>query len=253
MTETDLETDFETALFVYAVVSAEHELPKDLRGVDDAPLELVTHGSIGAVVGEISAVRPPGRRADLTAYSTVVDALLTGGAVAPMRFGTVVPDRETLVADLLAPSVDHLAQQLAELEGRTEYHLRVTFVEEAVLTEIAEADPRVRELRAATRDLPEDASVRDRIRLGELVTQSWERWARADADRILDELVPMVSTHRVRREPGLASVLDLALLVDADRAQEVEDHLEHLAAETSGRLRFRLAGPMAPYDFVGSG
>jgi hypothetical protein len=48
-------------------------------------------------------------------------------------------------------------------------------------------------------------------------------------------------------------VLDLALLVDADRAQEVEDHLEHLAAEATGRLRFRLAGPMAPYDFVGIG
>jgi hypothetical protein len=247
------EPELETALFVYAVVGAEHALPEDLEGVDDAPLELVTHGSIGAVVGEISAARPPGRRADLTAYSTVVDALLSGGAVAPMRFGTVVPDRDVLVSDLLAPNADRLADQLAELEGRTEYHLRVTFVEEAVLTEIADADPRVRQLRAATRDLPEDDAIGDRIRLGELVTQSWERWARADADRILDELVPMVSTHRVRREPGLDSVLDLALLVDADRAQEVEDHLEHLAAEAAGRLRFRLAGPMAPYDFVGSG
>jgi Gas vesicle synthesis protein GvpL/GvpF len=111
----------------------------------------------------------------------------------------------------------------------------------------------VRHLREATRDLPEDASVGERIKLGELVTRSWEQWAHADADRILAELVPMLSTYRVRREPGLGAVLDLALLVDDQRSQEVEDRLEAMAAEAAGRIRFRLAGPMAPYDFVGSG
>jgi hypothetical protein len=241
-----------TALFVYAVVPADRELPEDVTGVDDGPLDLVRHGPVAAVVGEMSD-RPPGRRADLTAYSNVVEALAAGGTVAPMRFGSVVPDRDVVVEEVLAPRVDDLAQVLTELEGRTQYHLRVTFVEEAVLTEIADADPRVRELREATRGLPEDALVGERIRLGELVTRSWESWAYADADRILAELVPMISTHRVRREPGLSSVLDLAMLVDADRSQEVEDHLEHMAAESAGRLHFRLAGPMAPYDFVGSG
>jgi Gas vesicle synthesis protein GvpL/GvpF len=242
-----------SALFVYAVVPADRELPSDLTGVDDAPLGLVHHGPVAAVVGEVSVERPPGRRADLTAYSTVVDALVPGGPVAPMRFGCIVPDRDVVVEEVLAPRADDLAHLLGELEGRRQYHLRVTFVEEAVLAEIAEADPRVRALRAATRDLPEDVAVGDRVRLGELVTQSWERWARADADRILGELVPIVSTHRVRHEPGLSSVLDLALLVDEDRSQEVEDRLEDLAAEAAGRLHFRLAGPMAPYDFVGSG
>ena len=243
----------ETVLFVYAVVPADHAVPTDAKGVDDNPLEVVQQGPIAAVFSEMTAIRPPGRRADLTAYSAVVEALVPGGAVAPMRFGTVVPDRDVLVNEVLAPRADELAAVLADLEGRAQYHLRVTFVEEAVLTEIAEADPRVRELREATRDLPEDAVVGDRIRLGELVTQSWERWAHADADRILSELLPMLSTHRVRREPGLSAVLDLALLVDADRSQEVEDRLEHMAAESAGRLNFRLAGPMAPYDFVGSG
>jgi hypothetical protein len=241
-----------TALFVYAVVPADRDLPKDVTGVDDGALELVPYGPIAAVVGEMSD-RPPGRRADLTAYSNVVEALASVGTVAPMRFGSVVPDREVVVEEILAPRADDLAEVLAELEGRTQYHLRVTFVEEAVLTEITESDPRVRELREVTRDLPEDAMVGERIRLGELVTRSWERWAYADADRILGELVPMISTHRVRREPGLSSVLDLAMLVDADRSQEVEDHLEHMAAESAGRLHFRLAGPMAPYDFVGTG
>jgi len=243
----------ETALFVYAVVTGERELADGLTGVDGAPLELVPYGSVAAVVSSMFADRPPGRRADLTAYSAVIEKLAQDGSVAPMRFGTVVPDHDVLVTDLLGPRADELAQQLAELEGRTQYHLRVTYVEESVLAEIAEADPRVRELREATRALPEDASVGDRIRLGELVTRSWEQWAQADADRILSELVPMLATYRVRREPGLSTVLDLALLVDDERSKEVEDRLEAMAAEAAGRIRFRLAGPMAPYDFVGGG
>jgi hypothetical protein len=253
MTVTREMTELDTALFVYAVVPADRDVPIGLTGVDDAPVELVAHGQVAAVVGRMAAERPPGRRADLTAYSSVVEALASDGPVAPMRFGTVVPDEETVVAELLAPYADELAQQLTELEGRTQYHLRVTFVEETVLTEITEAVPEVRRLREATRDLPEDAAMGDRVRLGELVTRSWERWARADADRIVSELVPIVTTYRERREPGLSSVLDLALLVEHERAGELEDRLEALAAEAHGRLNLRLAGPMAAYDFVGSG
>jgi hypothetical protein len=248
-----MSTQEDKALFVYAVVPADRELPEGVTGVDEEPLELVAEGPVAAVVSEMTSDRPPGRRADLTAYSRVVEALVPDGPLVPLRFGTVVPDRDALAQDLLSARGDDMAELLSELEGRTQYHLRVTFVEEAVLAEIAEADPRVRELRSATRDLPEDVAVGDRIRLGELVTQSWERWARADADRILTELVPMVSTHVMRREPGLSAVLDLAMLVDTDRSQEVEDRLEDMAAEAAGRLHFRLAGPMAPYDFVGSG
>lgn len=239
-------------LLVYAVVPAGRDLPDGVTGVDGSPLEVVDHGAVGAVVGAMSLDRPPGRRADLTAYSTVMEALLPGGPVAPMQFGCVVPDRETLVEELLAPRAGDFGRLLDELDGRLQYNLRVTFVEDTVLAEIVEADPRIRELRERTRQVPEDASVGDRIRLGELVAHAWEHWARADAERILDELRPMVETHRVRREPGPQSVLDVALLVDTGRSQEVEDRLEHLAADEQERLGFRLVGPVAPYDFVGS-
>src|ERR1700750_3229547 len=102
----------ETVLFVYAVVPADHAVPTDAKGVDDNPLEVVQQGPIAAVFSEMTAIRPPGRRADLTAYSAVVEALVPGGAVAPMRFGTVVPDRDVLVNEVLAPRADELAAVL---------------------------------------------------------------------------------------------------------------------------------------------
>ena len=50
---------------------------------------------------------------------------------------------------------------------------------------------------------------------------------------------------------GVEHVLDVALLVDDDRRAEFEEHLEGLAEAVHERIRLRLVGPVAPYDFVG--
>src|SRR5262245_7863526 len=96
------EAPMDTALFVYAVVRADRDLPSDLSGVDGNAVALVPHGDIGAVVSVLAADRPAARRADLTAYSDVMEALVPGGAVAPIRFGCLVPDDGAVVSELLA-------------------------------------------------------------------------------------------------------------------------------------------------------
>ena len=241
-----------TGLFVYAVARADRELPAGLTGVDGSPVALVSHGDIGAVVGEVALDRPPGRRADLTAYAGVMEALVPGGPVAPIAFGCVMPDEAAVTAELLAPREGELVELLAQLEGRVQYNLRARYVEEAVLAEIVRSDPEIERLRELTRDVPEDARVGERIRLGELVAQQWQQLARADADHLLGEVVPMVAGHSVRRDPGPSAALDAALLVDTERSQELEDALELLAEQAHGRLELQLVGPLAPYDFVGN-
>jgi hypothetical protein len=241
----------ETGLFVYAVVRAERDLPDDLTGVDGSALALVPYGDLGAVVGRVALDRPPGRRADLAAYAAVMEALLPGGAVAPLAFGCLMPDDHTVVTELLAPREGELTALLEQLEGRVQYNVRASYVEDAVLAEIVRTDPEIQQLRDRTRGLPEDAAVGDRVRLGQLVSQTWERLARLDADHLLAQVAPMVTASTVRREPGPAGALDAALLVDTARSQELEDLLELLAREADGRMQLSLVGPLAPYDFVG--
>ena len=253
MTVTTQSTD--SGLMLYAVARADHRPPEGLTGLDDNPVELLIEGGLAAVVGEFALDRPPGRRQDLTAYSRVVDALPDGGPVAPFRFGTVMPDATTVVEEVLVAEGDRLRALLDSLEGQRQYNLRATYVEEAVLAEIVQGDRRIQDLRERTRGLPadvQDAAYGDRVRLGELVSQQWRRLAIADAETLLAELSPAVTAHVLRREPGPDAVLDAALLVADDRSGEVEDLLERLAAESHGRLRMRLVGPLAPYDFVGT-
>lgn len=246
------ESPSDTALFVYAVVRADRDLPSDLSGVDGNAVALVPYGDLGAVVSRMRVDRRAGRRADLTAYSEVMEALVPGGAVAPIRFGCVVPDDGAVVSEVLAPREGELTALLEWLDGRVQYNVRASYVEDAVLAEIVQGDPEIQRLREHTRVLPEDAGIDARIRLGELVSQAWSHVARDDAQRVLAVLVPMVAAHSVRREPGPQSAVDAALLIETERAQELEDALEDLAEQTNGRMQLRLVGPLAPFDFVGA-
>jgi hypothetical protein len=248
---TEREVERDTGCFVYAVVRPDERDTLPPHGIDDVPLRLVTHGSVAAVVSEISLDRPPGRRAELLAYSSVVDALLAGGVVVPVQFGSVLLDEQSVVEDLLAPAEPYFADLLDQLTGRSQLNVRASYRGDAVLAEVVAQEPDVATLRARTRGQPPDALVGDRVRLGELVAQAMEVKRDEDTAALCDVILPLAVAHRLTRGSGLETVFDLTLLVDDDRRPELEDLLEDLAEAVHERIGLRLVGPVAPYDFVG--
>jgi hypothetical protein len=249
-----IEVDMDQALVVYGVLPAadlqRHDGGQDLTGVDGQRVEFVRSGDLAAAVSPVDGDRRLGRRADLLAYQAVLDALAKVGPVAPVRFGSVLPDPDTVVAELMASNEEHLVALLESLRGRRQFNLRVSPVEEAVLSDLVAGDPEIRELRERTRGVPEEASYRERVRLGELVARGLEQRSAQDADMVLDVVVPLAVEHLVRTPPSATQVLDVALLVEESRMGELVDVLEELAESVHERLSLRLLGPLAPYDFV---
>ena len=247
----DVELDAGQGWLLYGVVPAGTVLPDGLTGVDGSPVTTIPCGEVAGVVGAIALDRPPGRRAELVAYHEVVDALAVSGPAAPVQFGTVLPDRQAVVEDFLGPHEHQLADLLAELAGRRQFNLRADYVEDVVLAEIVQAEPEIRELRELTKDQPEDAVYGERVRLGKLVATALEVRSAADAEALMEAIVPLVAIYNVRDVRGSEHVLDAALLVDEERADEFIDRLEDLAEAVHERMRLRLVGPVAAYDFVG--
>jgi hypothetical protein len=245
--------DRERGTYVYGVVAfADDLLPAGTTGLEQAPVRLVRHDAVAAVVSDLPLDRPPGRAADLVAHSEVLDSLAGRTAVVPVHFGSVLADDSMVVEDVLAPGYDEFVHLLEELEGRVQLILRATYVQEAVLAEVVAADPEVAALRERTRDLPEDAAYGDRVRLGELVSRAMEVKREDDAATLMDAVTPWVAAWSERGGAGgLDHVLDVALLVDNVNLAAVEEHLEGLAEAVHERIRLRLVGPVAPYDFVG--
>lgn len=243
------------ALFVYGILSGQdldrrHDDGQDLTGVGDQPVEFVRFGELATAVSSVDPTRRLGRRADLLAYQAVLDGLAHGGPVVPVRFGSVLPDADTVAAELMEPNEEYFETLLEGLRGRRQFNLRVTPVEEAALSDLVTSDPEIRALRERTREVPEEASYRERVRLGELVARGLEQRSAEDADMVLDVVLPLVADHHVRTPPSATQVIDVALLVEEPRMGEFVDVLEELAESVHERLNLRLLGPLAPYDFV---
>ena len=240
----------DTGYYVYGVVGdVERERPA-LTGIDGQDVEYVAHDDIAAVVSTFVLDRPAGRRAELMAHSTVLEAMAADGPVVPVQFGSVLADRDAVLSDLLEPGRERFAELLARLRGTRQYNLRATYVEERVLAEIVRSRPDIATLGQRTRELPEGAMHPDLVRLGELVSQAMDAKRADDADQILDVVVPLVVADAPRGGGGVDHLLDVAVLVDETRVPQMEEALEGLAEMMHDRIRLRLTGPVPPYDFV---
>jgi hypothetical protein len=244
------------ATYLFAVVEADEDVdagavtgPLDaalppLSAVRD--LRLVRVGAAAAVVGTLDPAHPLGRAADLRAHDAIVGALLTSGrTVLPMRFGSVLRDDAEVARELLGAHDFRAA--LEQVRGMVQFSVTVTYNLDVVLRQLVSAHPQITALRRPG----EAAGGPDQLRLGELVVRALEQLRSREAPLLRAEL----AAAAVRlAPPGEVTqpeqVLRAAVLVQRSAQAELVTATERLAERSAGRLRVRLVGPVAPYDFV---
>jgi hypothetical protein len=236
--------------YVYGIIPAETSLPEGLTGTEGREVSLVEHGDLAAVVSEIRADRPLGTRDDLLAHERVVESVAADTTMVPLRFGAVVTTPAAVVEEMLAPHHDWFADVLAELDGLTEFTVLGTYVRDTVLREVLTEEPEAMRLRESLRDLPEEAGYYDRVRLGELIVKALEAKREVDNAALADALAPHAVAVAPRHAAGEDTAADVAFLVAEDEQPAFEEALDQLGHEWAGRIRLRMIGPLAPYDFV---
>jgi len=238
--------------YVYGVVAADAVLPEGLRGLGPSgTVSLLADGQIAAVVGDVPVDRPLGTRDDLVAHETVVNAVAGATTILPMRFPAVI-EEAGVVDELLGPNGEFFVRALADLEGRVQYTVKGRYEQDVVLREVLEDDEDLRALQERVRSVPEDASYYDRVKLGELVVAALEQRREADAAELYDRLEALAVAVVPHQPSQPEDVIDAALLIARTDIEAFGEAIEGLGEAWSGRIRFRLLGPLAPYDFVSS-
>lgn len=155
-----------TAAYVYGVTwsGGAGSLPE---GVAGAGVETLDHGELAAVVSSLAGSDVRARRRDLLRHMEVLRSVFSRQAVLPLRFGTLLEDAEA-VEGFLAARYEELVALLQELEGLAELRVHASYVQDAVLAEIVQDDPRIARLRERTRAAGPDADPL-RVQLGETV------------------------------------------------------------------------------------
>lgn len=241
------------AVYIYGLVPADVEMASDVQGVGDPPgkVRVVRHRDISALVSDIDTSGPLGRPEDLTAHQELLDRTASEAPVLPLRFGAVVTNEEAVTEELLGPHHDEFAAALKELEGKAQYVVRGRYQEDAVLPEVLSENPEAEELRQQIKGAgDEDATRPQRIRLGEIIGEAISAKREEDTRHAGDVLEPYCEASNVREPSHEEDAVNIAVLVEQAREQELEQALDELAREWEGRIRLSLLGPMAAYDFV---
>jgi hypothetical protein len=236
--------------YLYGIVAADLVVPTDLKGLHDQAVSLVPYGDVAAVTSLLDSEQTLAGRDELMAHSRVLDAIAALGPVIPVRFGSVLQDHDAVRTNLLEPSHDRFHAMLDDLAGQSQFIVRARYDEQQVLTEVVAENPEIAQLRAATRELPDDSLYGDRVRLGELVARALEAKSAEDGRTLLTELERHAAAVSIRESAGLDRLLDVAILVEDSRRAEFEQAVEKLAEGFAGRAHLKLIGPTAPYDFV---
>ncbi|WP_308818520.1 GvpL/GvpF family gas vesicle protein [Pseudonocardia alni] len=240
-----------SATYVYAVVAADIDLPEGLTPVGGGEeVAVIDHGRLAAVVSDVPRDAPLGSREDLLAHERTVNTLAGSTTVLPMRFGGVVDDDRAVVDELLAAHQEYFAWALEQLDGCRQFVLAGRYDSDRLVAGIVEADPEIQQLGEAVRGKDPDATYYERIRLGEAIAGHVERIRSDDADLAVERLGPFAVATSVKEPASEDGAVELALLVHRDRVGDFEQAVDALGDEWDERVRLRLIGPVAPYDFL---
>ncbi|MGW1590567.1 GvpL/GvpF family gas vesicle protein [Streptomyces sp. NPDC002386] len=237
--------------YVYGITARSHPaLPDGMSGVGEPPMpvRVLTAGDLAAVVSDAPEGLRPKRR-DLLAHQNVLAETGAAGCILPMRFGSVATDDDS-VTQVLGERAQHYQERLRELDGKVEYNVKATHVEEAVLHRVMAENAEVRSLAEANRQSG-GGSYDDKIRLGEMVASAVKAKEAEDAAEVRGELEAAGSALSVGPE-STGWLVNLSFLVARDTAEEFLAAVERVRT-SHPHLDVRVNGPLPPYSFVEPG
>jgi hypothetical protein len=236
-------------VYVYGVLRDSELADVSVAGVEEADVRTIEHAGLAALVSTLDADELAAAPA-LRAHWQVLDDVSKRATVLPVRFGTVMETDAAVREHVLEANVARLTQRLEELAGRAQLNLRGDYDEERRLREIVRQSPAIATLRERVQGLSEDASYRDRIRLGELVAAEVTRRREQDEALALARLEPLAVAARAEQISSLNAAFNLAFLVENDGIGPFGEAVGRLREELGQRVTVRLIGPLPPYSFA---
>jgi len=168
----------------------------------------------------------------------------------PVRFGTVAPNPEAVMEQVLKRRYGGMISSFEEVKNRVELGVKAFWFDEVIFQEIVEQNPSIRTLRDSLKSRTAEETYYERIRLGEMIEAAMSKKRDEDLEFILQRLRPLVYKSRSNKIVTDRMVLNGAFLVDRDRESEFDAVMKELDALMGKRMMFKYVGPVPPYNFV---
>jgi hypothetical protein len=196
------------------------------RGLCGATLRTLERNGLAVVYSRHRSLRPRPIPELVLAHERVVEAIMAGGAMLPLRFGTQLEHEDALAA-VLSERRDELLRSLERVRGKAELGLRMI----------------------PERPEPGSGAIEPTGR-GYLLARVRAQRRYEDAIRdVYEPLAALSVANRIRRSPRPPAILVATYLVDARRVATFRLRADELA-QRQAAMRVMVTGPWPPYTFA---
>jgi len=239
--------------YLYGFIRTDHRQSFGPIGIDGADVIAVPYREIAAVVSSLPQMAFDGLPKEtllryLTIYQSVLETVLKTQMIIPVKFGTLL-EGDALLQIALEKGYDRVLARLTEMENRIELDIAVLWPDlDPVLAEIGK-DEEVETLKEKASSLSENERFELRVKVGKRIkTLLDQRRERVKAE-IMDAVLPHAEAHSAHGLMDDAMILNVALLIQRDRATLLESHIARLDDRYENQVNFRIIGPLPPYSF----
>jgi len=239
--------------YIYGIIDSSNENALDVPGLDgSSPVYSIAHEDLSCVVSNYSGKEFSSMSREevvrcLLAHQMVVEHVMKGRTVLPVKFGTVLPTSDE-VRSLLLQGHSQFVDALAWIQDKVEIEVAATWDTKQILQEISTEPEILHASKAiAGRGQP---TTQEQIGLGRIVKASMDKHRSSYREQMINFL--MSAAIDVQPNPLVSDemVMNVAFLVDRSRQEEFDDCVKQLNGLFHNQINFRIIGPLPPYTFA---
>ena len=222
-----------------------------VAGLDGKEVRLIPYGPLAMVTSPADPIRfahlaPEKTLHYLADHQRVLEQVMEGAPVLPVKFGTYAADAGQVVG-ILESGREEFTRGLNRYGDKVEMDLVAWWTDLGpVLGELA-GDPTVVEMKGR---IDGAGTMDDRIRLGRLVKDLLDRRRSDIAGELTAALAPDWSPLVANSVKDDSMILNVATLVGRGQEGRFDQAVDGLNARYEERLSFRRIGPLPPYSFA---
>lgn len=240
--------------YIYGFINSNKAKSLGPHGIDEKEVYIFPHEDIAAVVSDceykqFDLLSKETLLRNLAIYQAVIEKVMQGHPVIPVKFGTIVQGEEELKRTL-EKGYSQINSNLRQMENKIELDVAAVWSDlDTVLKEIGEKDEQIIRLKEEAASKPPEEVLELRIRVGKLVKESLDKRKEECASLILDVLKKEAEGHCSHDLMDDSMIMNVAFLVNRDRQEFLEGKVDELDSHYQDKINFRIVGPLPPYSF----
>ncbi|MBU4590565.1 MAG: GvpL/GvpF family gas vesicle protein [Candidatus Omnitrophica bacterium] len=221
----------------------------------DEEVYTVTHEDIACVVSnspirDYSSMLKETLGQLLVRHQTIIEKIMKGHAIIPVKFGTNLPDDDE-IRQVLIRGYSQFKELLSTMDSKIEFDVVCIWNDlNSIIKEIGEEDSQIKEFKEVLAKKPASENLQDRIKIGMMIKDALDKRKGKERSYIIASLKEITVDFQKHQVMDDKMILNCAFLLEKAKEPYFDARLKELDKKYNQKVNFRCVGPLPPYSFA---